>query len=64
MRGQRKSWNKVNDEKVTEGVIWCPEPEYTRKATSDAIAGMDMDTAMFAARIISIDCTWLRENVS
>ena len=31
------------------------------KATTDAIAGMDMATAMFAARINSIVRTWLKK---
>jgi hypothetical protein len=57
MRGKRKSWNQVNEEKTTKGVSWCPVPVYTMKATTDAIAGIDIATAMFAARINSIDRT-------
>jgi len=54
MRGKRKSWNKVNEEKMTEAVSWWPVPAYTRKATTDAIAGIDIATAMFPARTSSI----------
>ncbi len=61
IRGKRNSWNQVNEEKMMEGVSWCPVLAYTRKATTDAIAGVDMATPMFAARINSIDRTLLKE---
>ena len=48
---------------MTEGVSWCPVPAYMMKAMTDAIAGIDMATAWFPARINSIDRTWLREIV-
>jgi hypothetical protein len=63
MRGKRNNWNQVNEEKMTEGVSWCPVPAYTRNATTDDIAGIDMATAMFPARINSIVRTWLRRIV-
>ena len=48
---------------MMEGVSWCPVPAYKRKAMTDDSAGIDMATAMFAARINSIDRTWLMEMV-
>jgi hypothetical protein len=48
---------------MTEGVSWCPVPAYTRNATTDDIAGIDMAMAMFPARINSIVRTWLRRIV-
>jgi len=56
-RGKRNSWNQVNEEKMTEGVSWCPVPAYMMNVTTDAIAGIDTAMAMFAARINSIDRT-------
>lgn len=46
------------------GVSWCPVPAYTMKATTDAIAGIHMATAMLAARINNIVRTWLEKIVS
>ena len=57
IRGKRNSWNQVNEEKMMEGVSWCPVPAYMMKAMTDAIAGIDMATAWFPARINSIDRT-------
>ena len=57
MRGKRKSWNQVNEAKMVAGVSWCPVPAYTRKAATDANAGVAMATAIFPARINSIILT-------
>ena len=64
MSGKRRSWNQVNEEKTMAGVSWCPVLAYTMKATTDAIAGIHMATAMLAARINNIVRTWLRKTVS
>ena len=64
MSGKRRSWNQVNEEKMMAGVSWCPVLAYTMKATTDAIAGIHMATAMLAARINNIVRTWLRKIVS
>jgi hypothetical protein len=54
MSGKRRSWNQVNEEKTTAGVSSCPVLAYTMKATTDAIAGIHIATAMLAARINNI----------
>jgi len=54
MRGKRRSWNQVREEKMTAAVSWCPDAAYTMKATTDASAGADMATPIFAARINNI----------
>jgi hypothetical protein len=53
IRGKRNSWNQVNEENTIAGVSLCPEPAYTRKATTEASVGVDRPNAMFAARINS-----------